>query len=200
MIGSLAGCVRNSNGTWIVSEAAVPDGWPELTPVNEIQIKQYPSYRSAKINAPVSGTGNQGSLFRQLFNHIQESEISMTAPVEMSYQSDGDSLEMASMAFLYRNEEAGPSGIYENLTVADAQPNLMLSIGVRGSYADKQMKPKIESLDNWIEQNAVLWEQTGPPRYLGYNSPFVPAFMRYGEIQIPVRKRDLPSQQMANSR
>ena len=33
------------------------------------------------------------------------------------------------------------------------------------------------------------YERAGEPRFLGYNSPFVPPWQQYGEAQIPVKRR-----------
>ena len=35
------------------------------------------------------------------------------------------------------------------------------------------------------ERSAPI-EVVGPPRYLAYNSPFVPGFLKFGEVQLPV--------------
>ena len=40
---TLAGCVRSSGGTWYFDEAPLPDGWPELTPVDLVEIREYPA-------------------------------------------------------------------------------------------------------------------------------------------------------------
>lgn len=45
-----------------------------------------------------------------------------------------------------------------------------------------------DDLRQWLDQNQQ-WDGSGEARYLGYNSPFVPSFLRYGEVQIPIRSR-----------
>ena len=42
-----AGCLRVSNGTWYIKSAATPEGWPALTPVGSVEVKDYPVYRAA---------------------------------------------------------------------------------------------------------------------------------------------------------
>jgi hypothetical protein len=170
-----------------INEAPLPVGWPELTPVGEIQVNQYPVYRAAVIDDKTDGS--QSGMFRPLFNHIQREDIAMTAPVEMTY--DGD--KQSSMAFLYRNPEMGSLGSDDEDTrveVREIEQQTAVSIGVRGSYSKEHFDEAIEKLNVWLDENKGQWQSDGEPRFLGYNSPFVPRFMRYGEVQIPVAPAD----------
>lgn len=40
----------------------------------------------------------------------------------------------------------------------------------------------------WLTEHPE-WTAAGPPRSLAYNSPFVPGFVKYSEVQIPVARR-----------
>lgn len=170
-----------------INEAPLPEGWPELTPVDEIQVKRYPVYRAAVITDDTDGT--QDGMFRLLFNHIQREDIAMTAPVEMTY--DGKS--QSSMAFLYRTPDMGTLGSDEDdqrVIVKDIAEQTAVSIGVRGRYNEENYNEALDKLNAWLEGNQDQWRAVGEPRYLGYNSPFVPGFMRYGEVQIPIEPAD----------
>ncbi|MEM6258230.1 MAG: heme-binding protein [Planctomycetota bacterium] len=165
-----------------INEAPLPEGWPGLTPVGEIEVKQYPVYRAAVIDDQTDGS--QGGMFRPLFNHIQREDIAMTVPVEMTY----DSNEQASMAFLYRTPDMGTLGRDTDdarVVVKDIAEQTAVSIGVRGRYNDDNYNKALDKLNAWLEANPK-WKAVGEPRFLGYNSPFVPGFMRYGEVQIPI--------------
>lgn len=170
-----------------INEAPLPEGWPELTPVDEIQVKQYPVYRAAVIDGKTDGTPS--GMFRPLFNHIQRKDIAMTAPVEMTYNGEAQS----SMAFLYRNPEMGSLGSDDEDTrveVREIQQQAAVSIGVRGRYSTDNYNEALDKLNAWLDENNGQWQPAGEPRFLGYNSPFVPGFMRYGEVQIPVEPTD----------
>jgi len=39
----------------------------------------------------------------------------------------------------------------------------------------------------WLDENRDRYEACGRPRFLAYNSPFVPWFLKLGEVQVPVR-------------
>ena len=168
-----------------INEAPLPEGWPELTPVGEIQVKQYPVYRAAVIDDDTDGS--QRGMFMPLFNHIQREDIAMTAPVEMTY----DGKKQSSMAFLYRNTEMGSLGSDaddQRVEVRDIQKQTAVSIGVRGRYSEDNYNEALDKLNAWLDDNKDQWQANGEPRFLGYNSPFVPWFLRYGEVQVPVEE------------
>ena len=183
-------CVRTSGGTWYFDSAPLPDGWPELTPVGEVEIREYPSYRAAVVN---EGDGRSGTtpMFRSLFQHISSNDIPMTSPVDMTYDdaagSSGD--RMTGMAFLYRTPELGPVGTDGVVRIEDVAPRAYASTGVRGSYSREHYAEGIARVETWLSQQSA-WRADGSSRYLGYNSPFVPWFWRYGEVQVPVVRTD----------
>ncbi len=168
-------------------EAAVPEGWPAPTPVGEVQVKHYPAYRAAIAASPVDAAPTQNDSFSRLFNHIKRSDIAMTAPVEMVYEDGPDETpRMRSMAFLYRDTTLGEPGNDQDIEVRDMPAQTVLSIGVRGRYTDERMRANLKALEQWLAEHQGQWKSDGPPRYFGYNSPFVPWFMRYGEVQVPI--------------
>ncbi len=170
---------------FVISEAPRPDGWPELTPVGEVEVKQYPAYRAAQVVADDQTPASDSGMFRPLFNHIQREDIAMTAPVEMTYEGDRP----ASMAFLYRTPGMGALGSDDadsRVQVKDTAPQTAASIGVRGRYNAGKFADAVDELNAWLDANTDHWRAIGEPRYLGYNSPFVPGFLRYGEVQVPV--------------
>jgi hypothetical protein len=177
--------VRVSNGTWYIRNAAVPEGWPELTPVGEVEVKPYPVYRAATVTeTDLSGAGMQ-PMFMELFRHIKDNDIAMTAPVAMTY-ADGDAAPaMSSMAFLYRRPDQGVAGTDGPVRIEDLEAHRFASVGMRGGYTAETYTKGLGLLRAWLEAHPE-WRATGGPRFLGYNGPFVPVFMRYGEVQIPV--------------
>ena len=179
----LVSCVRTSGGTWYFDSAPLPEGWPELTPVGKVEIREYPSYREAVVSEEQGRSGTT-PMFRALFQHISSNDIPMTSPVDMSYDDEG-SARMTAMAFLYRTPELGPVGEDGMVRVVDVAPRTYASTGIRGSYSDKHHAEGVERIRAWLGAQST-WKADGPSRYLGYNSPFVPWFWRYGEVQVPV--------------
>lgn len=166
-------------------EADLPAGFPEPTPVGEIQIKQYPAYRLARTES------QQDSGFFRLFAHITSNQIEMTAPVEMTYDSPkGKSLRQLDMAFLYGDPKTGEVGKkLGGVTVEDVPAMTTVSIGMKGESERANLAPIEERLEAWLAENAPEYERSGKLRLLGYNSPQVPAKSRYYEVELPVRKK-----------
>ena len=133
-------------------------------------------------------------MFRALFRHIKNNQISMTAPVAMGYESHDQQPQLVSMAFVYQEPQMGEIGSEDVVQVHDMPPQTLLSIGVRGNYRDTRFEKNLDKLAAWLNSHQHAWQAAGDPRYLGYNSPFVPGFMRYGEVQIPIRKRKVLSE------
>jgi len=201
-LGGLAlAVVRSSGGVWWVREAPVPEGWPTLTPVGQVVVKQYPAVRAAVVRDPEPGRGGDAmdSMFGRLFEHIQSRDIAMTTPVAMGYAGGGDADaagdapgRMASMAVCSRRPTQCGAQRDGSVVVEDFPPRSYASIGVRGDYTPARFAEALEAVDAWLADHAEMWAPAGPPRYLGYNSPFVPSFMRYGEVQRPVERVEGP--------
>jgi hypothetical protein len=184
----LASCVSFS--PFMIREAALPEHWPDLTPVGAARIQTYPAYRAASVTVEQAG-GGMDRMHAVLFRHIQDNRIPMTAPVDMGYAAGDVAAGPTRMAFLYRSSEQGTTGADGDVQVADMAPGTFASLGVRGGYRSEWIASQVAKLNAWLDAHQA-WRAAGPPRYLGYNSPFVPAFLRYGEVQIPVERADAP--------
>lgn len=164
-----------------VVEAPLPDGFPTYTPVGEIEVKKYPAYRKAEASGGVA--------FWTLFQHISSAGIAMTAPVEMTYQSDGPPVgREKAMAFLYGDKGIGSPGRKGNVEVVDVPAATVVSLGMRGARSEAILVGAEQRLRVWLEQNKTRYEQAGPIRVMGYNSPFVARDRQFFEVQIPIRE------------
>lgn len=169
-----------------VLEAELPLGFPAPTPVREIELKQYPAYRS--VSANLGGLGGSGGAFWKLFAHITTNDIAMTAPVEMSYQSKSGDLRESKMAFLYGDPEVGAVGRAGLVEVEDANAGWVVSMGCRGVETPAKLKQAYGSLLEWVDAQPDL-EVSGDMRVMGYNSPMVRGDRRYYEVQVPVVRK-----------
>jgi NADH dehydrogenase [ubiquinone] 1 alpha subcomplex assembly factor 1 len=168
-----------------VLEADLPLGFPAPTPVREIELKQYPAYRS--VSADLGGLGSGGA-FWKLFTHITSNDIAMTAPVEMSYATADDGLRETKMAFLYGDPEIGTPGLDGVVEVKDATSGWVVSIGCRGRETDAKVSEAQAQLLAWIATRPEL-KTDGALRVMGYNSPMVRGERRYFEVQLPVLRK-----------
>lgn len=169
-------------------EAPVPPGWPAFTPVGEIEVKTYPTYRAAfTTKKPIFFRESRN--FWTLFQHISSRNIPMTAPVEMPMEKSGSGLREVGMAFLYPDTSTGELGETDNgaVQVIDVPPVTVVNIGIRGKSTEARVASAYERLEAWLAANSDRWERAGNPRVLGWNSPSMPDRMSYTEVQIPVR-------------
>ena len=150
----LVSCVRSSGGTWYVDSAPLPEGWPELTPVGEVEIREYPTYRAAVVSEK-DGRSGTTPMFRALFQHISTNDIPMTSPVDMSYETTGSD-RMTGMAFLYRTPELGPIGTDGVVRIEDVPSRAYASTGVRGSYSEAHHREGLERVETWIAHTVHL--------------------------------------------
>jgi hypothetical protein len=169
-----------------VIEAGIPDGFPEPSVTGLVRIKSYDSYRKARVRAADRGE-EDGSLFMDLFDHISENDISMTAPVDMSMSEEDGGRE--EMSFYYGSAKIGSPGRQDGVEVLDTTPLTVVSVSVRGAYSDSNFEEAVTVLSEWLEENGDRWAKAGEPRILGYNSPFIPWFLKLSEVQIPVTER-----------
>jgi len=182
---------------WMVSEAKLPEGFPPPGPIGEVIVKTYPAHRLARVTAK----GGADGMFMKLFGHIKRNNISMTAPVEMSW---GDAAagggaprdEPTAMAFLYGSPTLGELGADAEdprVVVEDIPQIKVASIGLRGSYGEKTFNRGYRRLEAWLAEHPE-WEVAGGPRTLGYNSPFIPGFAKFSEVQLPIRPAKQPAE------
>jgi len=199
---SAAGAAR-TRPPLMISEAELPQGFPPVGPIGKVVVKEYPAYRLARVTSDRSGPN---AMFNPLFRHIQRNEIPMTAPVEMTYARPGPAGAATgrgdaggvrggtnSMAFLYQAPDVGRTGpdvVDPRVVVEDVPPMTVLSVAVRGDYTWANFDRGLTQLETWLAENPGQVRVVGAPRYLAYNSPFVPWFLKVGEVQYPVERLD----------
>ena len=190
---------------FLFREAKLPQAFPPPSPVGEVVIQNYPPARLARVRAVEAGrSGSPNDMFGPLFNHIKRNDIAMTAPVEIEYAAasstplDGSAQgptqrRSASMAFVYADPSlgrAGPDPADGRVVVEDVPALTVLSVGMRGGYTERNLAAGLEKLEAWMAANPGRLRAVGPPRYLAYNSPFVPGFLKFGEVQLPVERSE----------
>ncbi len=178
-------------------EAETPPGWPPFTPVGEVELKQYPTYRLAIVDRE-DGVA-EGAFFWMLFAHIQQNQVKMTAPVEMEVM-DGDDVDgaergrgsMQSMAFLYEHLEQGAPGVQGKVRVEDVSGYQAVVFGARGEIRQDVVEQGEAKINAWLEANATTYRRAdgraGATRILGYNGPGVQSGRKFYEVQVRVQR------------
>jgi hypothetical protein len=65
----------------------------------------------------------------------------------------------------------------------------VLSIGIRGSYTEKNFSVNQLKLVDWLEKNSNF-EPTGESYGVYWNGPFMPGFFKRSEVHLPIRKKE----------
>ncbi len=177
-------------GVYQANSAPLPEGFPPLTPPNQIEVKQYPPYRVAtyQTEGELSLAANQA--FSPLFQHISSNQISMTSPVETRYPLstfEGSTSGKAEVSFLYRNLDIIPQEIADNIEVKDIPAMTVVSLGLQGGYSYQSYQEGLRLLTNWLKENPE-YQRVGNPRRFFYDGPYKPDMLKRSEIQIPLKK------------
>lgn len=172
----------------IVVSGRLAEGFPEPSPVGAIRVKRYPAARTAE----TACDGDRDKAFTVLFAHLQAHGMEMTCPALQTHSPGPDGRDLGSptrIAFYYERPTMGSPGTEGQVVVADVPPAMVVSVGVRGGYTSDRFAPAVGAMREWLADHADQYVATGAPRVLVYNSTVVPAFMRYAEVQIPVRTK-----------
>jgi SOUL heme-binding protein len=172
--------------------APLPVGFPNPTAHNQIEVKQYPAYRSGTYTYEGNLSNATSYAFNPLFRHISSNNISMTAPVEARYPMDSIDRPIqtgkAKVSFLYNNSEVQPQQVERDIQVEDHPPMLVVSLGVQGAYGYGSYQENVTRLNQWLSQHSE-YEIAGEPREFLYDSPYTPSPLKRREVQIPIRLR-----------
>jgi SOUL heme-binding protein len=158
------------------SEAPLPKGWPQPGPYDQATLKNYPTYRAAV----TAGKGETGAFLR-LFSHIKKQNIPMTAPVSMAMETNDQSMEMGSMAFLYQDTsvgQKGPDG--KAIEVRDIPAEKALSYTWMGDDSEARLTQAKIALEAALKDKQLTAKSF---RLLGYNGPGTPKMKRTNELQ-----------------
>ncbi|MCT7985995.1 heme-binding protein [Laspinema sp. A4] len=171
--------------------ASLPHNFPNPTPPEAIEVKDYPEYRAVTYSH--SGNVQQASqvAFNPLYQHISTNQIAMTTPVEVRYL-DGLSPEVetpqtAEVSFLYPNRDIWPKTLTDEVKVTDYPPMTVVSIGIQGAYSWASYEQHLQRLQGWLKDHSE-YVIIGPPRRLLYNSPMTPEASKLSEVQIPIAR------------
>ena len=186
--GVACGCAAAvAGGCTYVVEAPLPQGFPQPAASADIVVKQYPAARMAVARRD---SDSQDGMFMRLFRHIDERKIPMTAPVTLAYGDDDATAQrpQQAMGFYYPRPDTGQAGSAGSVAVVDVPPVTVVSTAVAGAYTEDRFRRAIARLRRWLDGHRGQYVAAGPPRVLAYNSPLVPWFLKYSEVQIPVRR------------
>ncbi|NEN90826.1 MAG: ABC transporter substrate-binding protein [Okeania sp. SIO3H1] len=162
--------------------ASLPQGFPQPTDTNVIEVKEYPQYRAVTYTHTGDSRMATRAAFDPLYQHISSNQIAMTTPVEARYVKEGEQTEVS---FLYSTPNMAPQKIDSQVMVRDTLPMTVVSIGVQGAYSWESYEQNLQKLKEWLAQHPE-YEVVSPPRRLLYNSPMTPEDLKRSEVQIEI--------------
>ena len=151
-------------------------------PVGRLEIKTIPESRVLMSEMKGNYFSTKNSLFRFLFNYIQDNQVSMTVPVE----AEIDSSKMK--FYLGTKDKIKDLPDARNVRVVNVPSRTVASIGIRGAYTKDNFDKALKKLEGWLEKNKQ-YMQEGDAYGVYWDAPFMPWFLKRSEIHIPVTKQ-----------
>jgi len=151
------------------------------TPAGEIEIKNIPESTVLVAESGGNYYGGRNTLFRRLFNYINENNVAMTVPVEAR-------VENAQMKFYVGTQDKikalKDQGSVQVVTVPQ---RTVVSIGIRGAYTESNFVKAKATLEQWLKDNTE-YRQAGDAYAVFWDAPFMPFFLKRSEVHITVDK------------
>jgi hypothetical protein len=162
----------------------------EKTPVGKIMVLELPERLALEAKSGSSYFDADNGLFRKLFRFISSNDVAMTTPVEAD-------IKPGKMRFFVGKKDMNKNLKSSNFVkLAKMPPRVVVSIGIRGGYSEKNFISNQSKLIEWIANNKK-YEQNGPAYGVYWNGPFVPGFFKRSEVHIPIRTRSKEFQEKA---
>ncbi|MEO0606670.1 MAG: heme-binding protein [Pseudomonadota bacterium] len=113
---------------------------------------------------------------------VKSEQISMTARVIRTLEDD-----LWTVAFIMPSEwtmATLPVPNNPDVTLREVPGELLATLRFAGSGRQGTFESKRTALETWIAERG--YSAIGPPRFAGYDAPYVPAPFRRNEVMIPV--------------
>ncbi len=155
--------------------------FPQTKP-GVIELKTLPAMRALKHSG--SGHGSyfeeNNGLFMPLFRYIQKNDLAMTTPVESEMAPS------TMMFFIGSEVDISKIEATEKIEIVTMPERTVLSLGIRGSYSEKNYQQSLADAMQWVGKNPD-YAQDGPARMIYWNGPYVPGFLKRSELHLPIR-------------
>lgn len=153
------------------------------TPAGKIEIKTIPE--SKVLTSGITGNyfTTRNLLFRNLFNYIQDNQVSMTVPVEAEISRSSMKFYLGSKDRVKELPDRG------NVRVETVPGRTVASIGIRGAYSRENFDTARATLERWLAENGE-YVRGGDAYGVFWDAPFMPWFLKRSEVHIPVTKRN----------
>ena len=156
---------------------------------NDIEIRSYDKILMSSVKV----YGNQYNAlrngFQPLVRYIGAKErvsekISMTAPVIQTINNESENWTVSFAMPSKYNIDNLPKPANDDIYFEEIQPSLAAVIRFSGMANDSLLNQKTSSLKKWLELEG--YTELSNPKFLFYNDPTTPGFLRRNEVMIIV--------------
>ena len=158
---------------------------------NDIEIRSYDKILTSSVKV----NGNQYNALRKGFQPLvryigakeRDSEkISMTAPVIQATNDDSENWTVSFAMPSKYNIDNLPKPGNDDIYFEEMQPSLAAVIRFSGVADTSLLNKKASALKRWLELNR--YTELSSPKFLFYNDPTTPGFLRRNEVMIIIDK------------
>ena len=158
---------------------------------NNLEIRRYAKILTSSVEVEGDQYYALRKGFQPLVRYIGAKErnsekISMTAPVIQSVNEENEKWTISfAMPSKYSLDNL-PKPENNNIYIQEIEPSLAAVIRFNGKADEKLLNLKTDILMRWIESKSYV--KLSRPKFLFYNDPTTPGFLRRNEVMILVEK------------
>lgn len=153
------------------------------TKAGKIETKTIPERTLLVAQRTESYFEENNALFGSLFRYIKDNDVSMTVPVKAEINPGKMYFYVGSKDVLKELKDT------EAVKVVTEPERLVMSIGVRGGYSERNFQEAREKLFNHLA-GSDRWKKAGNAYAIFWHAPYVPAFMKRFEVHVPIEPKD----------
>ena len=158
---------------------------------NDIEIRKYDKILTSSVKVYGDQYNSLRKGFQPLVRYIgareRDSEkISMTAPVIQATNDESENWTVSFAMPSKYNIENVPKPTNDDIYFEEIQPSLAAVIRFSGVADTSLLTRKASVLKKWLELNG--YTESSSPKFLFYNDPTTPGFLRRNEVMIIIHK------------
>ena len=158
---------------------------------NDIEIRSYDKILMSSVKVYGNQYNSLRNGFQPLVRYIGAKErvsekISMTAPVIQTISDESENWTVSFAMPSKYNIDNLPKPADDDIFFEEIQPSLAAVIRFSGVADTSLLNQKAKILKRWLEENS--YTESSSPKFLFYNDPSTPGFLRRNEVMIIINK------------
>ena len=158
---------------------------------NDIEIRKYDKILTSSVKVYGDQYTSLRKGFQPLVRYIGAKErdsekISMTAPVIQTTNDESENWTVSFAMPSKYNIDNLPKPAHDDIYFEEIQPSLAAVIRFSGVADTSLLTQKASVLKRWLELNG--YTESSSPKFLFYNDPTTPGFLRRNEVMIIIDK------------